>query len=141
MLSLKAVSYQMKEQVERPVKILSVIDLAFPDGTITVMTGQNGSGKSTLIKLIMGLEKPSSGSILYNGEDITSLSVTERARLGFTTAFQQPVRFKGITVKKLLDIACGRQSNLSELCDHLSRVGLCARNDIDRELDGSPSGG
>lgn len=141
MLELKNVSYQIKEQGERPVKILSGIDLAFPDGTITVITGQNGSGKSTLIKLIMGLEKPSSGSILYNGEDITSLSVIERARLGFTTAFQQPVRFKGITVKKLLDIACGRQSNLSELCDHLSRVGLCARNYIDRELDGSLSGG
>ena len=141
MLELKNVSYQIKEQGERPVKILSGIDLAFPDGTITVITGQNGSGKSTLIKLIMGLEKPSSGSILYNGEDITSLSVTERAKLGFTTAFQQPVRFKGITVKKLLDIACGKQSNLGQLCEYLSQVGLCARNYIDRELDGSLSGG
>ena len=121
--------------------VLDVEKLALQPATVYAVIGSNGSGKSTLVKLITGMEKPTSGAIFYNGEDITSLSVTERAKMGFTTAFQQPVRFKGITVKKLLDIACGKTSNLSGLCDYLSQVGLCARNYIDRELDGSLSGG
>lgn len=142
MLELKNITYAVKDKdTGSSTKILSNICLAFPEKSITVITGQNGSGKSTLVKLITGMEKPTSGAIFYNGEDITSLSVTERAKMGFTTAFQQPVRFKGITVKKLLDIACGKTSNLSGLCDYLSQVGLCARNYIDRELDGSLSGG
>ena len=142
MLELKNITYAVKDKdTGRSTKILSNICLTFPEKSITVITGQNGSGKSTLMKLITGMEKPTSGAIFYNGEDITSLSVTERAKMGFTTAFQQPVRFKGITVKKLLDIACGKTSNLSGLCDYLSQVGLCARNYIDRELDGSLSGG
>lgn len=142
MLELRHIDFSVKEEGgKKPAKILSDISLTFPEKSITVITGQNGSGKSTLIKLITGLERPTAGQIIYNGRDITSLSVTERARLGFTTAFQQPVRFKGITVKKLLDIACGKQSNLGQLCEYLSQVGLCARNYIDRELDGSLSGG
>lgn len=141
MLELKHIDFSVKEEGCKRVKILSDISLSFPEKSITVITGQNGSGKSTLIKLITGLEKPTSGQIIYNGQDVTALSVTERAKLGFTTAFQQPVRFKGITVKKLLDIACGKQSNLGQLCEYLSQVGLCARNYIDRELDGSLSGG
>ena len=142
MLELRHIDFSVKEEGgKKPAKILSDISLTFPEKSITVITGQNGSGKSTLIKLITGLERPTAGQIIYNGRDITSLSVTERARLGFTTAFQQPVRFKGITVKKLLDIACGKQSNLGQLCESLSQVGLCARNYIDRELDGSLSGG
>ena len=141
MLELKHIDFSVKEEGDKRVKILSDISLSFPEKSITVITGQNGSGKSTLIKLITGLEKPTSGQIIYNGQDVTALSVTERAKLGFTTAFQQPVRFKGITVKKLLDIACGKQSNLGQLCEYLSQVGLCARNYIDRELDGSLSGG
>ena len=142
MLELRHIDFSVKEEGgKQPAKILSDISLTFPEKSITVITGQNGSGKSTLIKLITGLERPTAGQIIYNGRDITSLSVTERARLGFTTAFQQPVRFKGITVKKLLDIACGKQSNLGQLCEYLSQVGLCARNYIDRELDGSLSGG
>ena len=142
MLELKNITYAVKDKdTGNSTKILSNICLTFPEKSITVITGQNGSGKSTLVKLITGMEKPTSGAIFYNGEDITSLSVTERAKMGFTTAFQQPVRFKGITVKKLLDIACGKTSNLSGLCDYLSQVGLCARNYIDRELDGSLSGG
>lgn len=142
MLELRHIDFSVKEEGgKKPAKILSDISLTFPEKSITVITGQNGSGKSTLIKLITGLERPTAGQIIYNGRNITSLSVTERARLGFTTAFQQPVRFKGITVKKLLDIACGKQSNLGQLCEYLSQVGLCARNYIDRELDGSLSGG
>ncbi len=141
MLELKHIDFSVKEEGGKRVKILSDISLSFPEKSITVITGQNGSGKSTLVKLITGLEKPTSGQIIYNGQDVTALSVTERAKLGFTTAFQQPVRFKGITVKKLLDIACGKQSNLGQLCEYLSQVGLCARNYIDRELDGSLSGG
>lgn len=142
MLELRHIDFSVKEEGgKKPAKILSDISLTFPEKSITVITGQNGSGKSTLIKLITGLEQPTAGQIIYNGRDITPLSVTERARLGFTTAFQQPVRFKGITVKKLLDIACGKQSNLGQLCEYLSQVGLCARNYIDRELDGSLSGG
>lgn len=142
MLELKNVDFAVKEEGgKKTTKILSDISLTFPEKSITVITGQNGSGKSTLVKLITGLESPTAGQIIYNGRDITSLSVTERARMGFTTAFQQPVRFKGITVKKLLDIACGKQSSLGQLCEYLSQVGLCARNYIDRELDGSLSGG
>ena len=142
MLELKNIDFAVKEEDgKKATKILSDISLTFPEKSITVITGQNGSGKSTLVKLITGLEKPTRGSIIYNGRDITALSMTERAKLGFTTAFQQPVRFKGITVKKLLDIASGRQSNLGQLCEYLSQVGLCARNYIDRDLDGSLSGG
>ena len=117
------------------------MNLRFDDGTISVITGPNGSGKSTLIKILMGFEKPTSGKILFNGEDITGISVTERAKKGFTIAFQQPVRFKGITVKKLLELSCGKKLDTDGMCECLSSVGLCARNYIDRAVDGTLSGG
>ncbi len=106
-----------------------------------MITGPNGSGKSTLIKILMGIQKPTSGQIIFNGEDITEMTITERAQKGFTIAFQQPVRFKGITVKKLLELACGKKLDTNGMCDCLSSVGLCARNYIDRAVDGTLSGG
>lgn len=142
MIELKNIGYTVKDEDKGTTNvILKDINLTFPDNSITVITGQNGSGKSTLMKLITGIDSPTCGNIYYNGKDITSMSITERAQAGFTTAFQQPVRFKGITVKKLLDIACGHTNNLSWLCEHLSRVGLCARNYINRDMDDSLSGG
>ena len=101
----------------------------------------NGSGKSTLAKVIAGIIRPTSGSIYLDGEDITALSVTERARRGISFAFQQPVRFKGITVKDLISLAAGKKINITEACGYLSEVGLCARDYIDREVDASLSGG
>ena len=142
MLKLENIGYEViDERTGKKNVILENIDLEFPDDSINVITGANGSGKSTLVKLISGIEKPTSGRIWYNGEDITDKSITERAKLGFTTAFQQPVRFKGITVRKLLDIASDHSNNLAGLCDYLSVVGLCARDYIDREMNDSLSGG
>ena len=142
MLELKDLGYAVTdERTGRKQDILTGVDLCFKDGTISVITGPNGSGKSTLIKILMGFERPTSGKILFDGEDITGISVTERARKGFTIAFQQPVRFKGITVKKLLELACGKKLDTEGMCDCLSSVGLCARNYIDRSVDGTLSGG
>lgn len=142
MLELKNISYSVKdENTGRMQDILKDVGLTFEDKGINVITGPNGSGKSTLIKLIMGFERPTAGKVLFNGEDITQLGVTERARRGFTIAFQQPVRFKGITVKKLLELASGKKMNTENMCDCLSSVGLCARNYIDRAVDGTLSGG
>ena len=142
MLELKNISYSVKdENTGRMQDILKDVDLTSEEMGINVITGPNGSGKSTLIKLVMGFEKPTAGKVLFNGEDITGLGVTERAKRGFTIAFQQPVRFKGITVKKLLELASGRKMNTEDMCDCLSSVGLCARNYIDRAVDGTLSGG
>ena len=142
MLELKDIAYAVKdEQTGKKQNILKDVNLRFDDGTISVITGPNGSGKSTLIKILMGFEKPTSGKILFNGEDITGISVTERAKKGFTIAFQQPVRFKGITVKKLLERSCGKKLDTDGMCECLSSVGLCARNYIDRAVDGTLSGG
>lgn len=142
MIELKNICYSVTDERSGKTNvILDDINLTFPDNSINVITGQNGSGKSTLIKLISGIETPTGGRILYNGEDITEKSITERARLGFTTAFQNPIRFKGITVRKLLDIASDHNNNLAGLCDYLSVVGLCARDYIDREMNDSLSGG
>lgn len=142
MLELKNITYTVKDEPSgKKQTILENVNLAFEDGAITVITGPNGSGKSTLIKLLMGFEKPTLGNIYFNGEDITDFSVTERARKGFTMAFQQPVRFKGITVKRLLEMACGKKLDMDGMCDCLSSVGLCARNYIDRAVDGTLSGG
>ena len=142
MLELKNIGYSVKDETSgKRQSILEGVNLTFGDGAITVITGPNGSGKSTLIKLLMGIEKPTSGKIYFNGEDITDCSVTERARKGFTMAFQQPVRFKGITVKRLLEMACGKKLDMDGMCDCLSSVGLCARNYIDRAVDGTLSGG
>ncbi len=142
MIELKDVSYSVKDEVSgKRQDILKNVNLRFDDASVTVITGPNGSGKSTLIKLLMGMEQPTSGSICFNGEDVTRLSVTARAKKGFTIAFQQPVRFKGISVKKLLSLAAGAQPNIGQMCDCLSAVGLCARDYIDRQVDGTLSGG
>lgn len=142
MLELKNICYSVKDETSgKKQDILKNVSLCFEDGAISVITGPNGSGKSTLIKILMGIQKPTSGQIIFNGEDITEMTITERARKGFTIAFQQPVRFKGITVKKLLELACGKKLDTNGMCDCLSSVGLCARNYIDRAVDGTLSGG
>ena len=110
-------------------------------GKLTVITGPNGGGKTTLAKLISGVEKPTSGSILLDGEDITGLDITERAKKGIAYAFQQPVRFKGLTIRDLLEMSAGNSLNESEMCGLLGKVGLCAEEYIDREMNTSLSGG
>ncbi len=139
MLELKNISYSVVNNSQN-IDILKNINLKFKKG-INVITGQNGSGKSTLIKLIMGINAPSSGKIIYNKEDISALDINERANLGFTLAFQQPVRFKGLKVKDLLDIASSKSNKLADICEYLSKVGMCAKDYINRELDGTLSGG
>ena len=122
------------------IDILKDVNLKFDKG-INVITGQTGSGKSTLIKLIMGINEMSSGKIIYNGEDISKSTITERANMGFTLAFQQPIKFKGLKVKDLLDVASSKNNKLGDICEYLSKVGMCAKNYINRELDGTLSGG
>ena len=136
MLEFKNVSYQTEDGKV----ILKDISLQINDRFVAV-TGPNGSGKSTLAKLIAGIYVPTSGQILLDGEDITSLSITERANKGISFAFQQPVRFKGITVKELISIAAGKSISVSEACQYLAEVGLCAKDYINREVDASLSGG
>ncbi|MBR4439253.1 MAG: ATP-binding cassette domain-containing protein, partial [Clostridia bacterium] len=140
MLELKNITYEVEENgaVRR---ILDGVSLTVEDRRFVVITGPNGGGKSTLAKIIMGVEKPTSGSILFDGADITEMSVTDRAKLGISFAFQQPVRFKGLEVKDLLRIAAGRELTISEACSYLSEVGLCARDYVDREVNASLSGG
>ncbi len=121
--------------------ILKDISLQFTQGRMTVVTGPNGGGKTTLAKVIAGVEAPTAGRILLDGQDITAASVTERARRGIAYAFQQPVRFKGITVRDLLELAAGGQLEENELCGLLGKVGLCANEYIDRDIDSSLSGG
>ena len=121
--------------------ILQDLSLVIPDGKLTVITGPNGGGKTTLAKIISGVELPSSGRILLDGQDITALDITQRAKLGISFAFQQPVRFKGIKVKDLITLAAGDNLKLSSACDYLSKVGLCARDYINRDVDTSLSGG
>ena len=122
-------------------RILKGVTLTVPDDTLMVITGPNGGGKTTLAKVIAGLERPESGRILLDGEDITDLNVTERARRGVSYAFQQPVRFKGLVVRQLLELAAGEKLSEAKLCDVLSQVGLCAREYIDREVNATLSGG
>jgi Fe-S cluster assembly ATP-binding protein len=140
MLELQNLSFGVKDLAGEK-EILQDVSLVIEDRSFVVITGPNGGGKSTLAKLIMGIEKPTEGRILYNGEDITALSPTERARKGIGFAFQQPVRFKGLTVKDLLTLASGRPLGTDEACHYLSEVGLCARDYVDRELNASLSGG
>ncbi|MGI5883696.1 MAG: ABC transporter ATP-binding protein [Candidatus Spyradocola sp.] len=121
--------------------VLRGINLEIPDHKLVVVTGPNGGGKTTLAKMIVGLEKPDSGAIELDGKDITNLNITERARLGISFAFQQPVRFKGLTVMDLLELAAGGKIQKAEACEYLSRVGLCAREYIDREVNATLSGG
>lgn len=122
-------------------KILDDVSLVIPDRKLIAITGPNGGGKTTLAKMIAGIINPDSGSIYLDGRDITSLDVTERARAGIGFAFQQPVRFKGLTVRMLLEIAAGEKLKESRLCDFLSGVGLCARDYINREVNNTLSGG
>ena len=121
--------------------ILKGIDLTVPSGKLVVITGPNGGGKTTLAKIIAGLETPTEGRIFFEGEDITGLDITERARKGISYAFQQPVRFKGLTVRDLIGLAAKDALDEESLCAILSKVGLCAREYINREVDGSLSGG
>ncbi|MBP5156142.1 MAG: ATP-binding cassette domain-containing protein [Clostridia bacterium] len=140
MLELKNISFSV-EDAGQGKEIIRNIDLVIPDGKLIVVTGPNGGGKSTLARLIAGIEKPDGGQIIFNGTDITSVGVTERARMGIGFAFQQPVRFKGIHVFDLIRIAAGRQISVSDACEYLSAVGLCARDYIEREVNASLSGG
>ena len=136
MLELKNISYKTDDGKE----ILHNVSLKIDDRFVAV-TGPNGSGKSTLAKLIAGIYTPCEGKIFLDGEDITDLSITDRAKRGISFAFQQPVRFKGITVKDLISMAAGKKISVSEACAYLSEVGLCAKNYINREMDASLSGG
>lgn len=142
MLELQNISFGVEEENKKK-EILRDVNLTVDDTKFLVITGPNGGGKSTLAKLIVGIEKPTTGRILFDGVDITEMSITERARAGISFAFQQPVRFKGVTVKDLIMLAAGKDQKLSVAgaCDYLSEVGLCARDYINREVDGSLSGG
>ena len=139
MLELQHVSYTVEQDGERK-EILHDINLTIDDRFVAI-TGPNGGGKSTLAKIIAGIYATTSGRILLDGEDITDLSITERARKGISFAFQQPVRFKGLTVKDLITLASGKPIGVPEACNYLSEVGRCAKDYIDREVDGSLSGG
>lgn len=136
MLELKNISFKRDNK-----QILDDVSLKLDDDKFVVITGPNGSGKSTLAKIIMGIEKPDSGRILLDGEDITDLPINERAKKGIGFAFQQPVRFKGITVFDLIKLSAGRDINKGEACNILSKVGLCANEYVDREVNSALSGG
>ena len=141
MLELKGLSYQV-EETGSMLDILQNIDLTIEDHKLVVITGPNGGGKTTLAKAVMGLVKPTAGRIIWNGEDITELSITERARRGISYGFQQPPRFKGLRVRDLLELASGnRKLTRDECCTYLNRVGLCAADYVDRDVDTSLSGG
>ena len=139
MLELRNISYAAEDN-SKEIEILKNVSVKLEERFVAV-TGPNGSGKSTLAKIIAGIIRPTSGQILLDGVDITDLSITERANMGISFAFQQPVRFKGITVKDLLSIAAGKDATMTEICEMLSEVGLCARDYVNREVNGSLSGG
>ena len=136
MLELKNICFERDNK-----KILDNISLTIDTDKFVAITGPNGSGKSTLAKIIMGIEKPDSGKILLEGQDITNLPINERAKLGMGFAFQQPIRFKGITVFDLLKLSAEKEINKAEACEILSKVGLCAKEYVDREINSSLSGG
>ena len=140
MLELQNISFAVEEAAQGK-EIIRNISLVIPDEKMVVVTGPNGGGKSTLARLIAGIETPTEGRILLNGEDITEMSITDRARKGIGFAFQQPVRFKGIQVLDLIRLATGRNLSVADACRYLSAVGLCARDYIDREVNSSLSGG
>ena len=142
MLELKNISFAVSDGEGGGTKeIIHDLSLTVEDKKFVVITGPNGSGKSTLARIIAGIEKPTSGRVLLDGEDITDKSITERARMGVAFAFQQPVRFKGLEVFDLLKIATGRELTVAQACEYLSEVGLCARDYISREINSSLSGG
>ena len=136
MLELKNINYSADGK-----EIIKDLSLKIEDNRLIVITGPNGGGKSTLAKIIMGILTPQSGEIFLNGENITNLSITERAKMGISFAFQQPVKFKGITVYDLISLASGEIISTGKACDYLSEVGLCAKDYINREVTGSLSGG
>lgn len=140
MLELQNISFQVDTEGQDK-EIIRDISLTIPDDKLVVITGPNGGGKSTLARLIIGIEKPTSGRILFDGEDITDLSITERAKKGLGFAFQQPVRFKGIQVFDLIKLATGKNISIVDACKYLAEVGLCAKDYIDREVNSSLSGG
>lgn len=137
MLELKDIHWRLPEGEE----ILKGVDLTVPDGMLTVITGPNGGGKTSLAKVIAGLYEPSQGKIMLNGTDITEKDITERAKMGVAYAFQQPVRFKGLTVRDLLELSAEEKLSEEKICSFLGEVGLCAREYMDREADSSLSGG
>ena len=137
MLELKNISLNLADSKD----ILNDVSLNVESGKFVVITGPNGGGKSTLAKIVAGIFKPTSGQILFDGQDITNASITDRARMGISYAFQQPVRFKGIKVRDLITLAAGRELTTSGVCEYLSEVGLCARDYVDREVNASLSGG
>ena len=153
MMELRNLCFQVSDDTdthmeeEHSREIIRNVNLTFEDHAFIAITGPNGGGKSTLAKLIMGIERPTSGQILYNGTDITGLNITERAKLGISFAFQQPVRFKGIKVRDLIQLAAGDKEEghsrikFNSICDYLSKVGLCARDYVNRDIDNSLSGG
>lgn len=141
MLQLENLSFQVTDSSDTQKEIIKNLNLTIDDHRFIVITGPNGGGKSTLARLIMGIEKPTGGRIIFNGQDITDLSITERARCGISFAFQQPVRFKGIKVKDLITLAAGDTITTAGACEYLSKVGLCARDYINRDVDASLSGG
>ena len=140
MLELKSISYTVCPE-DQEKQIIEDLSVTIGDNRFVVITGPNGSGKSTLAKLIMGVYPASGGQILLDGEDITDLSITERAKRGISFAFQAPVHFKGIRVIDLLRLAVGKRLSMADACEYLSRVGLCAKDYINREVDASLSGG
>ena len=140
MLELKNISFDVADDKGQK-EIIKNLSLTIDDHKFVVITGPNGGGKSTLAKLIAGIEKPTSGNIILNGEDITDKSITDRAKMGISFAFQQPVRFKGIRVLDLLRIAAGKNLSVADACQYLSEVGLCARDYVKREVNASLSGG
>ena len=139
MLELINVSFEVETDTEKK-EILKNINLKLDDRFVAI-TGPNGGGKSTLAKVIAGIYQPTSGKILFDGVDITNMSISDRAKMGVSFAFQQPVRFKGLTVKDLITLAAGKKINVNDACAYLSEVGLCARDYIDREVNASLSGG
>ena len=140
MLELVNLSFKVNDDGTNK-EILNNVSLTLEDGKFLVITGPNGGGKSTLAKLIMGIEKPTSGKILWNGTDITNMSITERANLGIGYAFQQPPRFKGLTVRDLLSLAHGSTLPEDQCCTYLTNVGLCSKDYLNREVDATLSGG
>ena len=140
MIELNNITYIVEDKGNKKV-ILDNISIKFEDNCITAITGQNGSGKSTLTKIIIGIIRPTSGQILYNGTDITNYSIDERVKLGINYAFQQPITFKGLTIKELIDIATKQENSIPKACEYLSRVGICAKDYINRDFDKTLSGG
>ncbi len=140
MLELKNISFNVADEKGEK-DIITDVSLSLEDGKFLVITGPNGGGKSTLAKLIMGIEKPTGGKILWNGTDITDMSITDRAKLGIGYAFQQPPRFKGLSVRDLLSLAHGSDLPEDQCCAYLTQVGLCSKDYLNRQVDSSLSGG